>query len=174
MHKIKRNDPCWCGSNRKYKVCHEGFDRRIAQLRKDGEIVPGKNLIKNEEDLKWIREAARINNAVLDMVAENIRPGMSTGEVDRMVHEKTLEMGGYPAPLGYQGFPKACCISINDEVCHGIPEDGRILKEGDMVITEFEIEGEADGPQQNSNPFMPGPRNRNQQNQKGKQANERR
>lgn len=71
--------------------------------------------------------------AVLDYVAEHIKAGMSTEEIDRMVYEKTTAMGGIPAPLNYQGFPKSVCTSINEEVCHGIPSEDIILKDGDII-----------------------------------------
>ena len=58
---------------------------------------------------------------------------MSTEEINTLVHEKTLSMGGYPAPLNYQGFPKSVCVSINDQVCHGIPSEDEILQDGDIV-----------------------------------------
>ncbi|MDE7063342.1 MAG: type I methionyl aminopeptidase, partial [Lachnospiraceae bacterium] len=131
--KIGRNDPCWCGSGRKYKACHQSFDEKIERFKDQGCIVPPRNIIKTPEDIAGIKESAKINVAVLDYVGENIRPGMSTEEIDRMVYEKTTEMGGIPAPLNYQGFPKSVCTSINDEVCHGIPAADIILQEGDIV-----------------------------------------
>lgn len=131
--KIGRNDPCWCGSGRKYKACHQNFDEKIERFKDQGCIVPSRNIIKTPEDIAGIKESAKINVAVLDYVGENIRPGMSTEEIDRMVYEKTTEMGGIPAPLNYQGFPKSVCTSINDEVCHGIPAADIILQEGDIV-----------------------------------------
>lgn len=132
MHTISRNDPCWCGSGKKYKKCHEAFDRKIDELKKAGEKVPRKKLIKNEEDLKWIREAAKINNGALDLVAEKIHAGMTTEEVDKLVYDYTVAHGGIPACLGYEGFPKSCCTSINDAICHGIPDD-TVLEDGDIV-----------------------------------------
>ena len=83
--------------------------------------MPTHDLIKTPKDIEGIRESAKINVAVLDYVAEHIKAGMSTEEIDRMVYEKTTAMGGIPAPLNYQGFPKSVCTSINEEVCHGIP-----------------------------------------------------
>ena len=71
--------------------------------------------------------------AVLDCIAANIKEGMSTGQIDRMVHEITTDMGGVPAPLGFEGFPKSVCTSLNDQVCHGIPSEKDILKDGDIV-----------------------------------------
>ncbi len=129
---ISRNDPCWCGSGKKYKKCHEEFDRKLLSLKLKGKRVPSHKLIKSEEDMKWIREAGKINNGALDLVAEKIHPGMTTAEIDQLVYDYTIEHGGIPAPLGYEGFPKSCCTSINDQVCHGIPDD-TVLKEGDIV-----------------------------------------
>ena len=131
--KIGRNDPCWCGSGRKYKTCHQSFDEKIEKYREAGCIVPTHDLIKTPKDIEGIRESAKINVAVLDYVAEHIKAGMSTEEIDRMVYEKTTAMGGIPAPLNYQGFPKSVCTSINEEVCHGIPSEDIILKDGDII-----------------------------------------
>ena len=74
-----------------------------------------------------------MNIAVLDYVAENIRAGISTEQINKWVDDKPRELGGIPAPLGYEGFPKSVCTSINDEVCHGIPSEDVILKEGDII-----------------------------------------
>lgn len=131
--RLSKNALCWCGSKKKYKHCHEEWDNTINILKLQGQQVPDHSMIKNEEDIKWIRKAAQINNGALDLVAEKIHPGMSTGEIDRLVYDYTVKHGGIPAPLGYEGFPKSCCTSINDEVCHGIPDDDRILQEGDIV-----------------------------------------
>ena len=95
--------------------------------------LPKKEMLKTEEDIKWIKEAAKINNACLDEVARLIKPGMSTEDINKIVHEKTISMGGIPAPLNYEGFPKSCCTSINDAVCHGIPSKNDILKSGDII-----------------------------------------
>lgn len=133
MKKIGRNDPCWCGSGRKYKTCHENFDAKIEKLRSQGHIVPKHSIIKTPKQIEAIKESAKINIAVLDYVGEHIKAGMSTEEIDRMVYEKTTEMGGIPAPLNYEGFPKSVCTSINDQVCHGIPSEKDILKDGDII-----------------------------------------
>lgn len=131
--KLGRNDLCWCNSGKKYKLCHEDIDNKILQYKRKGHIVPSRKLIKNEEQIKGIKESAKINIAVLDYVAANIREGMTTAEIDRLVYEKTTELGGIPAPLNYEGFPKSVCVSINDEVCHGIPSDEIVLMDGDIV-----------------------------------------
>ncbi len=131
--KLGRNDPCWCGSGKKYKKCHSDFDEKLDHFARQGFLVPPRAIIKTPEQVAGIRESAKINIAVLDHVAKNIRPGMSTGEIDRMVYELTTQMGGIPAPLNYEGFPKSVCTSINHQVCHGIPSDDDILQEGDIV-----------------------------------------
>ena len=133
MKKPGRNDACWCGSGRKYKKCHIDFDERIEETEAEGHIVPDHSIIKTAEQIEKIKESAKINIAVLDYVAEHIKAGISTAEIDRWVYDITTKMGGIPAPLDYQGFPKSVCTSINDEVCHGIPSEDIILKDGDIV-----------------------------------------
>lgn len=130
---IDRNAPCWCGSGKKYKKCHLAFDERLKVLELQGCEVPPRSIIKNEADILGMKKAAKINNAVLDLVGEKIKVGMSTEELNQLVHTYIVEQGGIPAPLNYQGYPKSVCISINDVVCHGIPSDKTILKEGDIV-----------------------------------------
>lgn len=131
--KLGRNDPCWCGCGKKYKVCHETFDERIAKIKSEGHVVPKHDIIKNADEIAGIKESAKINIAVLDYVAVHIKVGMSTEEIDQMVYERTTAMGGIPAPLHYQGFPKSVCTSLNDQVCHGIPSKEDILKDGDII-----------------------------------------
>ncbi|MCM1258311.1 MAG: methionyl aminopeptidase [Roseburia sp.] len=131
--KIGRNAPCWCHSGKKYKICHQAFDERIARFQDAGHIVPTRDMIKTPEQIEKIKESAKINIAVLDELEEKIHVGMCTEEIDRLVYERTTAMGGIPAPLNYQGFPKSVCTSLNDEVCHGIPSEDVILKEGDIV-----------------------------------------
>ncbi|MCR5161782.1 MAG: methionyl aminopeptidase [Lachnospiraceae bacterium] len=131
--KIERNDPCWCGSGKKYKTCHMAMDDKIRKYELAGHIVPDRSLLKTPEQVQGIRESAKINMACLDAVAERIHAGMSTEEIDKIVYDTTVSMGGIPAPLNYEGFPKSVCTSVNEEVCHGIPDAGRILKEGDII-----------------------------------------
>ncbi len=133
MKKLGRNDPCWCNSGCKYKSCHMAFDEKIQKYALEGHIVPSHDILKSKEQIEGIRESSKINIAVLDYVADNIRIGMSTEEIDRLVCEKTAQMGGIPATLGYEGFPKSVCTSLNDQVCHGIPSEKDILKDGDIV-----------------------------------------
>lgn len=133
MEKLGRNDKCWCGSGKKYKQCHYAMDGKIASYAIAGHIVPEHEMIKNPQQIEGIRKSSEINIAVLDYVAENIRPGMSTEEIDRMVYQKTTELGGIPAPLHYDGFPKSVCTSKNNEVCHGIPSPDIFLEDGDII-----------------------------------------
>ena len=131
--KLGRNDACWCGSGKKYKKCHEAFDEKIAQFEREGAEVPDHSMIKTPEQIAAIKESAKINIAVLDYVAEHIKAGVTTEEIDQWVYDETTKRGGIPAPLNYEGFPKSVCTSVNEVVCHGIPDEEQILKEGDII-----------------------------------------
>lgn len=133
MEKPGRNDPCWCGSGKKYKKCHIDFDEKIEEFEGAGHIVPSHEILKNAEQIEKIKESAKINIAVLDYVAEHIKAGISTTEIDKWVYDITTKMGGVPAPLNFEGFPKSVCTSINNEVCHGIPSEDVIIKDGDII-----------------------------------------
>ena len=133
MEKPGRNDPCWCGSGKKYKKCHIDFDEKIEEFEGAGHIVPSHEILKNAEQIEKIKESAKINIAVLDYVAEHIKAGISTAEIDKWVYDITTKMGGVPAPLNFEGFPKSVCTSINNEVCHGIPSENVIIKDGDII-----------------------------------------
>lgn len=130
---LNRNDKCWCGSNLKYKKCHLEFDEKLEKLKHQGCLVPSQKLIKNKEQIEGIRESAKINNGLLDLIGKRIKEGMSTEEINTLVNEYTISHGGIPADLNYEGFPKSICTSINDEVCHGIPSKDVILKNGDII-----------------------------------------
>lgn len=133
MEKPGRNDPCWCGSGKKYKKCHIDFDEKIEEFEGAGHIVPSHEILKNAEQIEKIKESAKINIAVLDYVAEHIKAGISTAEIDKWVYDITTKMGGVPAPLNFEGFPKSVCTSINNEVCHGIPSEDVIIIDGDII-----------------------------------------
>ena len=132
-NKIGRNDPCWCGSGRKYKTCHAAFDDKLAKLKAQGCKVPPHNIIKTPEQIEKIKESAKINIAVLDYIGEHIHEGMNTAEIDKMVYDVTTQMGGIPAPLNYDGYPYSVCTSVNEQVCHGFPSEDVILKSGDII-----------------------------------------
>ncbi len=131
--KLERNDQCWCGSGKKYKVCHSAFDDKVLSFAKKGILIPDRGLLKTEKDIEGIKKSAVINMAVLDEVGDKIKAGMSTQEIDDIVMDVTTKMGGIPADLGYEGFPKSVCTSVNDVVCHGIPTKDEILKDGDII-----------------------------------------
>ena len=133
MNQIGRNDACWCGSGRKYKKCHENFDHKLNLLHSQGLLVPSHKLIKTEAQIAEIRKSAEINVKILDYVAEHIKEGISTAEIDKWVYDITTKEGAIPSPLGYEGFPKSVCTSINNQVCHGIPSEDIILEEGDII-----------------------------------------
>lgn len=146
-----RNDPCWCGSGRKYKKCHLGKGAPGAAT---GPVAAAKvspaasdapratalfnkprergTLIKSAEQIAGIRAAGKLTAQLLDMLEERIEPGITTNDIDLWVHEITLDQGATSAPLNYKGFPKSVCTSINEVVCHGIPGE-RVLQEGDII-----------------------------------------
>ncbi|WP_294373974.1 type I methionyl aminopeptidase [uncultured Clostridium sp.] len=128
----KRNK-CWCGSGLSYEECHKEFDSRLRKLRSQGKITPLRRMIKNKEQIEGIKKASVINSGLLDFVENNIKEGMSTEDINIMVHKYTVDHGAIPADLNYEGYPKSVCVSVNDEVCHGIPSKDRILKDGDIV-----------------------------------------
>ena len=137
---MQRNEVCWCGSGKKYKKCHEDFDERISEMRFDvfkGQTPPPKKIINNAHDVECIRAAGVINDGALDLAGSLIKPGVDTASIDDAVREFITGKGGYPSCLNYEGFPKSCCISINEVVCHGIPSKKTILKEGDIVNVDI-------------------------------------
>ncbi len=107
--------------------------QKIKAYKAKGCRVPTRRMIKTREQIEGIRRSAAINTAVLDYVAANIREGMSTEEIDVLVHDYTVAQGAVPAPLHFEGFPKSVCTSVNDEVCHGIPDERVVLRNGDIV-----------------------------------------
>lgn len=133
LKKVGRNDLCWCGSRIKYKKCHESFDEKLSWYKTQGCIIPPRKIIKNQEQIIEIRKCGKINIAVLDFISEQLHIGMSTEQINLLIYEKTLELGGIPATLNFEGFPKSVCTSINDQVCHGIPSSDVLLKDGDII-----------------------------------------
>jgi methionyl aminopeptidase len=132
MKEISRNDLCWCGSGKKYKRCHLEMDELIDELEKKGVLTPPRDIILNEEEIEGVRKASHITAIVLDKIGQFIKEGVTTLELNDFAHNFTLELGATPAPLNYMGFPKSICTSINEVVCHGIPEN-RQLKDGDII-----------------------------------------
>lgn len=109
------------------------LDKRILYLQNKGHLVPTRNLVKTPEQIEGIRRSGTINTGVLDLVQSEIKEGMSTEEIDRLVYDYTVSQGAIPAPLNFEGFPKSVCTSINEVVCHGIPDKNRILRNGDII-----------------------------------------
>lgn len=108
-------------------------ETKIQQYKKEGFKLPQRHLLRTAEQIEGIRESAKINTALLNYIAENIHEGMSTAEIDHMVYCFTTDYDAIPAPFLYEGFPKSCCTSINDVVCHGIPSTKEILRSGDII-----------------------------------------
>jgi methionyl aminopeptidase len=147
---LRSNDDCWCGSGRKYKRCHKPLEGRIAP----GEISPRRAVperivrppyaesghpqrwpepkVKSPEVIERMREAGRLAGEVLELAGAMVAPGVVTDDIDAYVHELCLERDAYPSPLNYNGFPKSVCTSVNEVICHGIP-DSRALQDGDIV-----------------------------------------
>lgn len=109
------------------------LDIKLWSLAAKGQIVPDRSLLKTPAQIEAIRKSADLNTAVLDHVAAHIHEGMSTAEIDRLVYDFTTEHGGIPAPLNYEGFPKSVCTSINNVICHGLPSEDEILRNGDII-----------------------------------------
>ena len=138
-----RNELCWCGSGLKYKRCHLDFDNKIASLRLDitkGQVAPPKEIIKNAADIEGIRKAGVINDAALDLAGELVRAGENTEAIDTKLQAFIESQGGTAACLGYHGYPKATCISLNNVVCHGIPSAKTILQDGDILNIDITTE----------------------------------
>ncbi len=131
--KLERNDVCWCGSGKKYKMCHFNLDERVQSYKRRGCIVPGRKMIKSSSQINGIRDCGKVNIELLDYITDYIQQGISTQEINRLIDTKTRALGGIPATLGYEGFPKSVCISINNVVCHGIPSEMVILRDGDIL-----------------------------------------
>lgn len=113
------------------------MDKQILYWQNRSKNVPSRDLIKTPEQIEGIRRAGVVNTGVLDAVAAAIRPGMSTQEIDDICMAYCKEHNAVPACLGYEGFPKSVCVSVNECVCHGIPKPNQILHEGDIVNVDF-------------------------------------
>jgi methionine aminopeptidase, type I len=134
MFEIGRNDKCWCGCGKKYKACHERSDEQnLNQFIQMGYPMPTRDLILSPEQIDGVRKSAKVSVAIMDEISKIVKEGISTLEIDEYYGKLTKEAGGICACLNYEGYPRNCCISINDVVCHGIPDANTILKNGDIV-----------------------------------------
>lgn len=129
-----RNDPCWCGSGKKYKRCHLQRDEK--QGGRPAPAPAGK-WAKTADEIVGMRRAGAFNGELLDYIRPFVRAGVATGAIDDRVREYTARFGHTAACLGYHGFPKSCCISINNVVCHGIPSESEYLRAGDIVNVDL-------------------------------------
>ena len=150
------NDPCWCGSGRKYKRCHKGTEGRI----QPGVVSPMRPVpsnivkphyadtgvvkrtdearVKTPDVIERMRHAGVMAADILRRAGDIVKPGITTEEIDIFVHDLTIECGAYPSPLNYHGYPKSVCTSVNEVICHGIP-DSRALEEGDIVNLDVTV-----------------------------------
>jgi methionyl aminopeptidase len=153
---LKANDPCWCGSGQKFKRCHRDTKEQL----QPGLIIPMRTVpadiprpeyaetgnvtrrpeerIKDAAFIKRMRRAGHAAAEVLDIGAAVIAPGVTTDEIDAVVHQAYIDRGGYPSTLNYRGYPKSLCTSVNEVICHGIPDD-RPLRDGDIVNLDVTI-----------------------------------
>jgi methionyl aminopeptidase len=140
---IQRNDPCWCGSGKKYKKCHLSEDEKnppvaIPQPPLSPRIsAKERKIAKSPREIEGMVRAGAFNGELLDYIRPFIKAGISTAEIDTLVHNYTVEHGHIPACLGYRGYPKSLCTSINNVVCHGIPSPNEILKDGDIINVDL-------------------------------------
>jgi len=129
---ISRNDPCWCGSQKKFKKCHypqyPNRDLPKTYLKNYGIII------KNQKQIQGIKNSCKIAAKILDKLCKAAKEGVTTLELDDFANELHKKYGVIPAPLNYGSppFPKSICTSLNDVVCHGIPDKTK-LKEGDIL-----------------------------------------
>jgi methionyl aminopeptidase len=153
---LKSNDACWCGSGRKYKRCHKVSQAPVRRGRlspprtvPEGIACPDyaeggtpgdwvEPMVRPPEVIEAVRRASRAAAEVLQVVGAAVRPGITTDALDAIAHEECIARGGYPSPLNYNGFPKSLCTSVNEVICHGIPDD-RHLVDGDIVNLDVTI-----------------------------------
>jgi methionyl aminopeptidase len=153
---LRSNDLCWCGSGRKYKRCHKPLEGRVVPHEVSPmRIVPpeigrppyaesgiptrwNEPHVKSPEMVERMRRAGALAAEVLARAGEQVAPGVTTDEIDVFVHDLTVERGAYPSPLNYNCYPKSVCTSVNEVICHGIP-DARALQDGDIVNLDVTV-----------------------------------
>ncbi len=134
--KIGRNSTCPCGSGLKYKKCCINKIEVPDQNQKDFYYKNYKIILKNESDIKGIEKTGILVMKTHDLVEEFIKPGITTNDINNLVHEFTIKNGAIPAPLNYRGYPKSVCTSVNEVICHGIPGE-RVLEDGDIINVDI-------------------------------------
>ena len=118
---------------RTYNLERGEIKMKLLEYAAKGYQVPRMDMIKTPEQIEGIREAGRLNTEVLDAVEKAIKVGMTTDDINTIVYDYTISHNGIPACLNYEGFPKSVCTSVNDVICHGIPDPHQVLKSGDIV-----------------------------------------
>ncbi len=135
-YNVGRNDPCPCGSGLKYKKCcmlkEKPDEPKVDDKMLDLYRRRYKIRFKTPKEIEGIRKCGRLVVDTLYLVRDFIKPGITTNDINKLVHDFTVKNGATPAPLNYHGFPKSVCTSINDCVCHGIPSDRKLI-EGDII-----------------------------------------
>lgn len=133
---IGRNDPCWCGSKKKWKQCHYPATHLETEEEKLAKEYYSKYriVLKNEEQIDGIRLACQLAAKILDETCKAAKAGVTTNALDEFAERLHKEANALAAPLGYghPPFPKSICTSLNEVICHGIPDDVP-LKEGDIL-----------------------------------------
>ena len=113
------------------------LDKQVMYWEAKGKEVPTRALIKTPEQIEGIRKSGLVNTGCLDEVARQIHVGMTTQEIDDICMAYCKEHNATPACLGYEGYPKSVCTSINEVVCHGIPKETDVLQEGDIINVDM-------------------------------------
>jgi methionyl aminopeptidase len=153
---LRSNDLCWCGSGRKYKRCHKPSEDpvtpgRVGPRRAVPPDIPRPDYaetgmpgvesadpVATPDVIRRMRVACRLAAEILERSAKLAEPGVTTDEIDAFVHQATIESGAYPSTLNYKGYPKSCCTSVNEVICHGIPDD-RALENGDIINIDVTV-----------------------------------
>ncbi len=130
--KVGRNAPCPCGSTLKYKKCCLNKAKLDPVKLKSVYAKKYKIRLKQPADIEGIKKAGLIAVNLLYVLKSEIKPGITTDDINALAHEFIVKNGAAPAPLNYKGFPKSVCVSVNDTICHGIPGK-QVLKSGDIV-----------------------------------------
>ncbi|MEZ5314863.1 MAG: methionyl aminopeptidase [Chlamydiales bacterium] len=133
---MKRNDTCWCGSQKKWKKCHYPKESPLLEKKKLSDYYYSNYgiLLKTPEQIEGIRKACKLTARILNAICQKVDVGVTTNELDAFAVELHKEAGAIPAPLHYGNppFPNSICTSINQVICHGIPND-LPLQEGDII-----------------------------------------
>ena len=131
-NKVRRNEPCPCGSGRKYKNCCLKNESIQPNTLKELYLQQYKIHLKEKTDIEGIRKTGQLALETLKLVESQLKSGMTTNDINTIVHDFTIKNGAKSAPLNYRGFPKSVCVSVNEVICHGIPGE-RIINDGDIV-----------------------------------------